>query len=146
MFYQLCFRISYPDFLREFRNPKSVIHYEQVPFDHPLFIMYSSGTTGKPKCMVHSAGVRTNTVPLNTDNPWILWRNFNYSTILLPKSINRVHTYLYFTGNPHEAPRRAYISKWSQEVRRHLLLHNCEWNFIIEELFTYYWYSKMTML
>ena len=30
--------------------------YEQLPFDHPLYIMYSSGTTGKPKCLVHSAG------------------------------------------------------------------------------------------
>jgi len=32
------------------------LQFEQVPFDHPLFIMYSSGTTGAPKCMVHSAG------------------------------------------------------------------------------------------
>ena len=32
------------------------IAFEQLPFDHPLFIMYSSGTTGVPKCMVHGAG------------------------------------------------------------------------------------------
>jgi len=30
--------------------------FEQLPFDHPVFIMFSSGTTGKPKCMVQGAG------------------------------------------------------------------------------------------
>ncbi len=32
------------------------IFFERLPFDHPLYIMFSSGTTGAPKCIVHSAG------------------------------------------------------------------------------------------
>ena len=42
--------ISFP------RSADYPIEFEQLPFDHPLYIMYSSGTTGPPKCLVQSAG------------------------------------------------------------------------------------------
>jgi len=32
------------------------IEYARLPFDHPLYILFSSGTTGAPKCIVHGAG------------------------------------------------------------------------------------------
>ena len=32
------------------------VTFERLPFDHPLYILFSSGTTGIPKCIVHSAG------------------------------------------------------------------------------------------
>ena len=43
---------------KDFRSSESSleIEFEQLPFDHPLYVMYSSGTTGLPKCMVQSAG------------------------------------------------------------------------------------------
>ncbi|XP_066227277.1 acetoacetyl-CoA synthetase isoform X1 [Saccopteryx leptura] len=37
-------------------EPAPQLEFEQLPFSHPLFILFSSGTTGAPKCMVHSAG------------------------------------------------------------------------------------------
>ena len=37
-------------------HDSSPLVFEQLPFNHPLYIMYSSGTTGPPKCIVHGAG------------------------------------------------------------------------------------------
>ncbi|WP_013322700.1 acetoacetate--CoA ligase [Gloeothece verrucosa] len=51
---QLDKAVLYPDFLVSENTPELL--FEQLPFDHPVYIMYSSGTTGKPKCIVHGAG------------------------------------------------------------------------------------------
>ena len=46
--------VRYEDLLAG--TPPGEIDYQQLPFDHPVYILYSSGTTGPPKCIVHSAG------------------------------------------------------------------------------------------
>ncbi len=78
--------VHFSDCLSEYNES---IDFEQLPFDHPIYIMYSSGTTGKPKCMVHSAGgtllqhlkelmLHTNLQPkfnifFNSTVTWMMW-------------------------------------------------------------------------
>jgi len=46
--------VHYVDFLA--KEKQSAMKFEQLPFNHPVYIMFSSGTTGQPKCMVQGAG------------------------------------------------------------------------------------------
>ena len=78
------------------------IAYEQLPFDHPLYILFTSGTTGKPKCIVHGAGgtllsgIKTYTLqfdvrPLDrffyyTTCNWVMW-NMLFQGLLAQASV-----------------------------------------------------------
>ena len=47
--------VAFEDFVAPYRGAQT-IDFEQFPFAHPLYILYSSGTTGPPKGIVHGAG------------------------------------------------------------------------------------------
>ena len=69
----------------------STLSYARLPFDHPLFILFSSGTEGKPKCVVHGAGgtllnqmkqhmlhadlTERDTFFFHTTTSWMMWNS-----------------------------------------------------------------------
>tara|TARA_Y100000996_G_scaffold36024_1_gene25183 strand:+ start:1669 stop:3615 length:1947 start_codon:yes stop_codon:yes gene_type:complete len=90
-------------------NNANKIFFNQLPFDHPLYIMYSSGTTGKPKSIVHSSGgtllqhIKELKYHININNSdkifyyttcgWMMWN-------WLVSSLHFGSTIVLYDGNP----------------------------------------------
>ena len=45
-----------PLYWDELLKYEAKLHFQRLEFNHPVYTMFSSGTTGKPKCIVHGAG------------------------------------------------------------------------------------------
>lgn len=98
---------GYDDFL--WPQERLDIKFEQLPFDQPVYIMFSSGTTGKPKCMVQGVGVLLNqlrdlvlhadlrpedTITYITSASWMMW-NWLVSSLAVGAAI------VLYDGNPN---------------------------------------------
>ena len=115
--------VHYEDFLAKGQEP--VLEFEQLPFDHPVFIMFSSGTTGKPKCMVQGAGgilmnqlkelilhsdlKREDRIFYITTCSWMMWN-------WLLSSLGAGATVVLYDGNPNY-PDAGAMWKMAQEER-----------------------------
>jgi acetoacetyl-CoA synthetase len=106
--YRIPNAIHYADFLS--KADTTQIEFAQLPFDHPLYIMFSSGTTDKPKCMVQGAGGvlinhlrdlvlhtdlrRSDRIMYITSCSWMMW-NWLLSSLAVGATV------ILYDGNPN---------------------------------------------
>jgi acetoacetyl-CoA synthetase len=113
--------VLYQDF--KSAKPQTDIDFAQLPFAHPLYIMYSSGTTGLPKCMVQGAGgilvhhlkelmlhtdlKREDTIFYFTTCGWMMW-NWLVSSLAVGATL------MLYDGNPFH-PEPGVLWKMAQD-------------------------------
>ncbi|HRD70124.1 MAG TPA: acetoacetate--CoA ligase [Legionella sp.] len=51
-----CSKLPNAVYWSDFIKPSAKCEFNSLPFNHPIYILFSSGTTGKPKCIIHGAG------------------------------------------------------------------------------------------
>ena len=101
------------------------VHFERFPFNQPLFILFSSGTTGIPKCIVHGAGGtllqhlkehrlhsnngRNDRVFYFTTLGWMMW-NWLVSALACQSTL------ILFDGSPF-APRPQFLFDYAEKER-----------------------------
>jgi acetoacetyl-CoA synthetase len=117
--------VLYKDFITTSAS-KGDIEFAQLPFDHPLYIMYSSGTTGLPKCMVQSAGgillhqlkeqllhtdlKRSDTIFYFTTCGWMMWN-------WLVSALSVGATVVLYDGNPfHPTPQTLWKMAQDEKI------------------------------
>jgi acetoacetyl-CoA synthetase len=125
--------VTYDQFLAS--GSPSGMQFEQLPFGHPVYVMFSSGTTGKPKCMVQGCGVllnhlkelilhsdlkREDTITYISSPSWMMW-NWLMSSLALGSTI------ALYDGNPNYPD---WGAMWNLVANERISIFGCSASYI----------------
>jgi len=126
--------VFYTDFIS--KEKQLEVQFEQLPFDHPIYIMFSSGTTGKPKCMVqgasgilinhlkelivHSDLKRGDRIFYITSPSWMMW-NWLLSSLAVGATL------VLYDGNPNYPD---WSAMWSLTQEEKITIFGCSASYI----------------